>query len=84
MQRFSKFLDIPPTLISSEPAIELWGNKQITIEGCKGILEYGENLISVSCGKYAVSISGIGLELKNMTENSCMITGEFQGLTFGI
>lgn len=84
MQRFSKFLDIPPTLISSEPAIELWGNKQITVDGCKGILEYGENLIRISCGKYAVNISGENLELKNMTERSCMITGVFESLSFGL
>ncbi len=84
MARFAKFLDIPPTLVSSEPAIELWGNKQITIEGCKGILEYGENMIRVSCGKYAVTVSGSSLELKNMTDNSCLITGVFEGLAFGV
>lgn len=82
MSVFSKILDLPPGLISLEPSIELIGNKQLSIEGAKGILEYGRELISISCGKYAVTVAGQGLELKNMSPHSCTITGFFQSLSF--
>ncbi len=84
MASLAEFLDIPQGLLSSEPVIELFGNKQITVEGCKGILEYSDSLISLSCAKYAVLVSGEGLELRNMSENTCMITGIFSSITFGV
>ena len=34
-----------PDMLINEAKIEMIGNREIIVDGCKGVIEYGENLI---------------------------------------
>ena len=82
--RLERLLDLPPTLLTGDPTIELLGNRQMVMEGCRGIMEYDENYIKINGGRYAVSVMGEQLELKNLTDKSCTIVGRIDSSGFGV
>lgn len=55
--------------------IEMRGNTEVTIEGCKGILEYDSLLIKVSVGSATIALKGRGLTIKCMSLGSVVISG---------
>lgn len=79
-----RVLQLPPTICTGEPTIELFGNKQLIMDGCKGIMEYDEGYIKISGGRYAVIVTGQSLVLKNLTDLSCTITGTIDSVGFGV
>ena len=38
--------------VSVLPRMEFCGNREVTIDGSKGVLEYDENLIRINMGKW--------------------------------
>lgn len=55
--------------------VEMVGNTEVTIEGCKGILEYDSALIRVSVGTACIAIKGRGLTIKCLSVGSVVISG---------
>lgn len=62
--------------------IELLGNREAIIEGCKGILEYDENTIRLNLGKLSVKFSGIDLCLKCMNTENVIVEGNITSIEF--
>ena len=68
------------------PNIEARGNREICIEGCKGILEYEEGKIRLNCGRLVIGFIGDGIEITAYSDIQTVITGnifsiEFEGNT---
>lgn len=57
------------------PHIELCSNKIVTIEGCKGIIEYNENTVRVNCSKLVVKCCGCGLSISAPNSETITVTG---------
>lgn len=55
--------------------MDICGNREITFEGSKGVLEYNENSIKVNTGKYIVGFCGRGLHIKYLNECNLIING---------
>ncbi len=64
------------------PKIEMLGNKELIIDGCKGVVEYGENLIKLNAGELVISIEGDELLIKSFDSEIAVISGIFTGITF--
>ncbi len=62
--------------------IEMFGSRQILIEGCRGLLEYRENIIRVALYKKTLTVTGTNLHLENMTEDSITVCGTIDGTIF--
>ena len=62
--------------------IELYGDRRIIIDGCKGLLEYRENIIRVALYKKTLTVTGTNLHLENMTEDSITVCGAIEGAIF--
>ena len=82
--RLERLLDLPPTLLTGDPTIELLVNRHMVMVVCRLILEYDENYIKINGGRYAVSVMGAQLELKNLTDKSCTIVGRIDSIGFGV
>lgn len=57
------------------PRIEIWGDRRVSIENHEGILEYGQEVMRIKCGRMVVKISGEDLELLNATLTDLSVTG---------
>ena len=75
-------LELPPDMLSGMAHFEIAGNREIVVDGCRGILEYDENLIRLRAGKLTVRISGRGLTLRNLRRTSAVIAGFITSVEF--
>lgn len=66
----------------NEVHIDLLYNKQVFIDGYRGLLEYGDEMIRVLIGRKTLCITGCGLYLEKMTENTLCICGEILAVAF--
>ncbi len=71
-----------PEMISNEPKIEMLGNREIIVDGCKGVVEYGENLIKLNTGEYVLSVLGDELIIKSFDGSVAVISGKIAEITF--
>ncbi len=69
-------------LFTDEPRIEMLGNREMIIDGCKGVVEYDETLIKLSLGNNVISISGDDLVISSFDNNVAVISGQVCGISF--
>lgn len=62
--------------------ISFSGNREVTVEGCRGVVEYTEESVKLNTGKYLVGFSGRGLQLRNMNEYDLIIDGFIISMEF--
>ncbi len=71
-----------PEALSDQPKIEMLGNREIIVDGCRGIAEYGENLIKLNTGEYVLSIIGDEMVIKSFDSSVAVISGKIAEITF--
>ena len=62
--------------------IELLGNREAVVEGCQGILEYGDDVVRVRAGRLIVRFTGRNLKIRCMTADSLVVEGFLRGMEF--
>ena len=73
---------MPPNVFGGSAQIELIGNREATVEGCLGIIEYGENEIALNLGDVTATFTGDRLRMKCMTKTGAVIEGEISSVQF--
>ncbi|MDR0446151.1 MAG: YabP/YqfC family sporulation protein [Oscillospiraceae bacterium] len=79
-ERVAERFDIPA--FPGAPRLTLLGSRRLHIERHRGILEYGTDFISVNCGRSVLGIFGASLELRSMSAEELLITGDISRLEF--
>ncbi len=74
--------DLPAGIVSGLPRIEIKGGRQVTIEQHKGLIEYSRGEIAVNTAKSILRIRGDGLEIRAMTSEILLITGNIHCVEF--
>ena len=75
-----KLADIDVT----ECKLELRFNREITIEGCKGVIDYSTDRISLNVEKGIVIIEGSNLQLHSFDDSCATIKGVFTNVGFEV
>lgn len=78
--RIENFLEIPKEVTTNEPKVTIVGFKEMLIENYKGILEYEDILIRIKTQIGILNISGIGLNLNQMTGDDILVTGKIESI----
>ncbi len=83
-KNYLKFKNNLPTLPNShlEPMIELISNREATIEGIDGIVEYTDNLISINCRCYIFNLQGFNLSIRSNSKDSITVSGCITDIKF--
>lgn len=76
-------LELPALLHPGCAHIDLAGNREAIVDGCKGILEYGDGFICLSLGSMSVKFCGDGLCIRSLKTEQAVISGTFTGISFG-
>ncbi len=79
----SRSLDIPADAVCNFAHIEMSGNREISVEGCLGVLEYAEKHITLNTGRLTVKICGCNLTVSSMQNGMAVIKGEITCIEFG-
>lgn len=69
-------------MFRDEPRIEMTGNREIIIDGCKGVVEYTENNIRLSLGECVMSLSGDSLLIQSFDNDVVIISGQISDIDF--
>ena len=72
----------PVNLSASNPILEMHGNREINIEGVKGVLEYDVTVIRINTGNMIISFHGRGLAISCLTASSLTIKGFINKIEF--
>ena len=80
--RASKLFDLPADALAGAPRVEIVGDGELRMGPHRGILAYGPEEIHISGGSMVVAVRGKGLELRAMTPEELLITGEIHGVEF--
>lgn len=78
----SENLQIPQMVNRGTAYIELSGNNEAIIEGCKGVLEYSDDSIHLNIGKNGVRFSGTDLVIKTYFNEQVIIEGYILTIDF--
>lgn len=62
--------------------IELTGNREISVDGCRGILEYNEGVVRLNLGNMIIKITGAGLTIPSMAAEQTTVTGSIASVEF--
>ena len=75
----NKFLS---DIFYDEPRIEMLGNREIIVDGCKGVVEYDETTIRLSLGECVLSLCGDDMVIKSFDSEVAVICGRICGISF--
>lgn len=74
-----------PTLPSvSAPCFELSGNRELLIEGSKGVLEYAPDTVRVNTAGMILTVSGRDLNLRCISDTALIIDGFITSMRFTV
>ncbi len=74
-ERVADAMDIPKEVVLDTVLISCIGNRELTIENYKSILEYSDTCIRIKANPKPVRITGGRLELRNITRELLYIVG---------
>ncbi len=75
---------IPPQYLSNLPHLELLGNRQVTVEGSKGILKYADDTIRLNAGSMVITFSGRNLNVRCIGTDCTMVDGFISNIEFTV
>lgn len=55
-------------------------NKAVYVEGFQDIIEFGSNVLNVKLKKGVIKLKGEGLKIKNLNQNTIVVSGEISSL----
>lgn len=64
------------------PRLVIDSNREILVEGCRGIVAYDEDTIRFRGDSVEVRITGRGLVLNLLTSENLLLTGEISGIEY--
>lgn len=75
-------LGVPRLLKPSLFHMEMQGNEEVILDGCEGVLDYGETSIKLRAGQLLVTFEGDGLLLKSYVGSEAVIEGMIANIAF--
>lgn len=76
-------LDLPLSVVEDLSYMEVLGNSRIVLDGCKGVLDYGESLVRIGLAKGTVQFCGDNLCFKALNNGQAIIEGNIITIEFG-
>lgn len=79
---FSLNNDILESGLIASPHIEIFGNNEITLEGCRGVFEYSDSYIKLNLGKGSLILCGSCLDIVTFDNSRISIKGKLSSVEF--
>ena len=83
VERIAKALEVTPSTLGAAQ-IELSGNREAVIDGCKGVVEYDTDSVRLAIPNMTVLFRGRGLVMRCLTGESVIIDGVIDAIEFSV
>jgi len=80
--KIARAMDLPAADFEKSAHIEFLGNREVVVEGCRGIIEYDQRIIRLNIGKHSVKFCGTDMYMRNMTDEYAVIVGNIFSMEF--
>lgn len=81
-QRLTECNTLGSSLLDKESHLELCSNRELLVDGCKGIVEYNDTLIRLHIPEGQLKVSGRELQIVCMSEDSLIVRGFLSGVEY--
>ncbi len=81
-ERIGDTLELPRTALGGNAHIELAGNREAFVDGCKGVLAYDDCCIRLNLGRLVVCFTGSDLSIGALSMEQAVISGNIAGISF--
>lgn len=68
----------------SGPRIEIISNKELSIDGCKGIIEYNDFYVRIKINKGEITVFGESLDIPVFDGPAITVCGKIKSIEFGV
>ncbi|MCR4925071.1 MAG: YabP/YqfC family sporulation protein [Clostridiales bacterium] len=75
-------IDFDELAVKGLAHIEIMGNRKAVIDGCKGVLDYNENLVRLNTGKNIIRFTGDNLTITSMNNEQAIVSGDIITMDF--
>ncbi len=82
LESVGRSFDLPQEALSGYVHTEISGNKEVLVDGCQGVLEYGDCAIALNTGRLTVRICGCELTVVSMQNGQAIVRGIITGVEF--
>ena len=79
---FGKIGDFPSDPMGKSAHITLFGDREIVIDGCYGIVAYSEDEIKVNIGNRLLLLTGCAFDISDYSATAMTVRGRIKGLEF--
>ena len=80
LARMTERLDLPPQVLGGETQVLFSGDRQVTVEGHRGIRLYSPARIEVRTKRFCVCVEGGGLCVSLLTRTHLVIRGSVRAV----
>ncbi len=81
-ERFADAVDLSKEIILDAVIISAIGDRELMLENYKSILSYSETCIQIKAKPYPLTITGSGLEIRNISRDMLYLTGRIHSISF--
>lgn len=81
-ERFADAMDVSKEVVLDSILISSIGDRELMLENYKSILAYSETCIRIKAKPYPLTVTGTGLEIRNITKDLLYLTGRIHDIAF--
>lgn len=81
-QKLGSSLELPDSAIPGNCHIVLSSNREATVDGCRGVLQYDDDVIRLNAGSVVVRFVGKDLMIRFIKAEQAFITGQILSVDF--
>ncbi|MGE5528009.1 MAG: sporulation protein YqfC [Patescibacteria group bacterium] len=79
-QRLVEMLELPPDIVLDLPKLTLIGDRQVSLENHRGVIEYAPDLVRVSSNRGEIRIRGVDLSIRSIVKEEILLHGRVIGV----
>ena len=80
--RIDAALELPPGTMGRGVHIELDSNREAVIDGCRGVLEYDDEIVRLNTARGQVKLTGKGMVIRSLSDDQAIVSGLFLTIEF--
>lgn len=81
-ERFADAVDLSREILLDAVMISAIGDRELMLENYKSILSYSETCIQIKAKPYPLTVTGTGLEIKNISRDFLYLSGRIHSIAF--
>ena len=74
--------EVPVSAAGGKSKMEIHSNRQVIVEGCKAVVEYNSDSVTLKCGKGTVMFLGSDFEITSFFDETIVICGRILSVEF--